>query len=361
MKQILFLIFLTFFSVSAYCQQPPSRALFVSVIQEPPVLESRQDIASLIAFAAQAHITMLFVQVYHSGQSWFPSRIVDDSWYKTCRKSVGEDPLALLIKEAHAQGIQVHAWLNVMSLGGNKNAYFLKRYGTQILTQNLNPKTKLEDYKIDNQYFLEPGDPRVRNDLARVVAELTNRYPDLDGVQFDYIRYPDVHPHYGYTKINMERFKQVTGFKTIDEASTDWQDWRRNQVTEVLTTLVNTIQARHPKMQISTTGCMPYARAMYEAYQDWPLWISEGLTDFVTIMDYSTDPVQFKKWIDVIKEKTGDDFAKVRIAVGAEKLVHDPATFETEFEICEQIKGMCTVFHYGNLLENPELEKFLKK
>ena len=346
------------FSVVGQCNEAPSRALFVSVIQNPPVLSSRKDILGLIDFAKQAHIKILFVQIYHSGQAWFPSQIVDDSWYKESRKSVLEDPLALLIKQAHARGIQVHAWLNMMSLGGNKNASFLLKYGPAILTRNLKAKNSIEDYKIDNQYFLEPGDQRVRDDLAKLVSEILNEYPNLDGIQFDYIRYPDTHPHYGYTMINMARFKKATGLKSIDEGSAIWQDWRRSQVTEVLTKLVKLVRTRRPHMQVSTTGCMPYIRAYDEAYQNWPLWVDSGLIDFVTIMDYSTDVTQFKKWINVIKEKT-KDFSKVHIAVGAEKLVHAPEIFEEEFNSCEQMLAVCTVFHYGNLLENLKLRDFL--
>jgi uncharacterized lipoprotein YddW (UPF0748 family) len=155
----------------------------------------------------------------------------------------------------------------------------------------------------------------------------------------------------------MERFKKATGLQSIDEGSAIWQDWRRNQVTEVLKKLVKIIRSKRPKMQVSTTGCMPYARAYYEAYQNWPSWIDDGIIDFVTIMDYSTDVTQFKKWITVIKGKT-KDFSKVRIAVGAEKLVHAPEIFEEEFNSCEQMSTMCTIFHYGNLLENPKLHDF---
>ena len=73
-----------------------------------------------------------------------------------------EDPVGLLIKQAHAQGIQVHAWINFLSLGNNTNAYFIKKYGTEVLSRNLKAKNKIEDFKIDHQYFLEPGDWRVR-------------------------------------------------------------------------------------------------------------------------------------------------------------------------------------------------------
>jgi uncharacterized lipoprotein YddW (UPF0748 family) len=304
-RRVLFLVFGIFivFSTAAQCGEVLPRALFVSVIQNPPVLSSREDIAKLIDFAKQAHIKTLFVQIYHAGQAWFPSQIADASPYERSRKVLLEDPFALLIAQAHAQGIQVHAWLNLLSLANNTNAKFFKKYGTNVLTRDLKEKVKLEDFKIDKQYFLEPGDPRVRDDLAKMVDEILSAYPDLDGIQFDYIRYPDVHPHYGYTKANMERFKKATGLETIDEESSIWKDWRRAQVTELLTKLVKTVRLRRPKMQVSTTGCMPYPRAYYEAYQDWSSWLSHGLVDFVTIMDYSIDLRQFERWIKAVKEK----------------------------------------------------------
>lgn len=360
MKRILFGILssLFIFSAAAQSNDVPSRALFISVVEVPAVLSTRTEIMKLIDFAKQAHIKVLFVQIYHGGQAWFPSKVADASPYEKCRKALGEDPLALIIRQAHAQGIQVHAWLNLMSLGQNINANFLKKYGTDILTRNLKAKYKLEDFKIDNQYFLEPGDLRVRDDLAKTVKEILRTYPDLDGIQFDYIRYPDAHPHYGYTKINRERFKMKTGLKTIDEESPIWKDWKRAQVTEVLERLVNIVRSYRPHMQLSTTGCMPYARAYYEAYQDWALWLSSGLVDFVTVMDYSVDEKAFERWITAVKEKT-TDFAKVKISVGAYKLVHTPEIFEREFRSCEKMGTTCAVFHYGSVWETPELYKFL--
>jgi len=362
MSRILFLalsFFFVFFAAAPGNELPP-RALFISVIQNPPVLSSRQEIMELIDFAQQAHVQTFFVQIYYRGQAWFPSRVADTAPYEKYRQALHEDPLKLLIKQAHHRGIQVHAWLNLLSLGNNRDANFIKRYGTDILTRNLKEKNKLEDFKIDRQYFLEPGDGRVRDDLAKIVKEILRTYPDLDGIQFDYIRYPDSNPHYGYTKTNMEHFKQSTGLKTIDEASPIWENWRRSTVTELLEGLVKIVRSQHPHMQVSTTGCMPYARAYYEAYQDWPSWLSSGLIDFVTIMDYSIDLKEFERWIVQVKGMT-KDFSKVKISTGAYKLVHAPEIFEQEFRSCEKMGTTCAVFHYGSVLENPEFRKFLTK
>ena len=345
------------FSIPARCDEPV-RALFVSVVQDPPVLSSREEITKLIDLSKKAHIKILFVQIYRADQAWFLTKIADPAPYKESFKNVLEDPLALLIKQAHREGIEVHAWLNLLSLAKNTNANFLKKYGTDILTQNLQQKKRLEDYKIDEQYFLEPGDPRVKKDLTKIVKEILRTYPELDGIQFDYIRYPDMKPHYGYTKVNEQRFMKATGLKIIDEESPVWKDWKRKQVTELLAGLVKATRSLRPHIQVSTTGCMPYVRAYYEAYQDWPTWISQGLVDFVTIMSYSPDVKEFERTILMAKTKV-KDISKIKIGVGAYRFVNSPKIFEAEFRSCEKMGGTCAVFHYGSLLENSEMKDFL--
>ncbi|MFH1876823.1 MAG: family 10 glycosylhydrolase [Candidatus Omnitrophota bacterium] len=335
------------------------RYLFVSVIQDPSVLSSRQAIEDLIVFAQRAGIKMLFVQVYRANRAWFLTSIADTKPYQECYKSVSGDPFALLIKKAHAAGIEVHAWVNLLTLSTNEEAPILKKYGTTVLTRNKVVKTKLQDYKIDNQYFLEPSDRRVRADLSTLLDDLLRRYPELDGVQFDYIRYPDTKPFYGYSKDNITRFKKVTGKRVVTEEDKAWKDWKRHEVTELLTALVARARKLKPGIKISATGCMPYTRAYHEALQDWPGWLNHGLVDFVTTMSYSPEPVEFAAWITYVKTKVSD-FRKVIIGVGAYKLLRSPEVFREEIKICEGLgAGACAIFHYGSLLEGSALSTVL--
>jgi uncharacterized lipoprotein YddW (UPF0748 family) len=359
-NSIVFLIWCLTWSipVQAAEQVPAQRALFVSVLQNPQTLSSEVEIDKLIDFSKRARIEILFVQVYRANQSWFPSKVADQEPYEKCRASLGQDPLALLIKKAHQEGIEVHAWLNLLSLSVNEDAPFLKKYGAQVLTKNILRKKTLADYKIDNQYFLEPGDPRVREDLVKIVKELVGAYKNLDGIQFDYIRYPDVKPQYGYTQANMERFTKATGIKKIDEKDLRWKDWKRDQVTELLTILVKTSRSLHSNIHVSSTGCMPYSRAYHEAFQDWASWLDGGLVEFVTMMNYSDDPAEFTKLNEGMRSKV-KDFKKVKIAVGAYKFLKSPKGFEQEFRDCEKSGNTCAVFHYGSLLDNPDLDAIL--
>jgi uncharacterized lipoprotein YddW (UPF0748 family) len=258
----------------------------------------------LVDFAKKARIKVLFVQIYRANRAWFPSHVADSKPYEICLKNTMQDPFAFLIKEARKAGIEVHAWINLLSLSNNKDAKILKKYGPGILTRNLKKKRAIEDYKIDKQYFLEPGDLRVRSELLALVSEILDNYPQLDGIQFDYIRYPDRNPSYGYTKMNIERFKKTTGIKTIKNDNITWQNWKRAQVTELLTQLASRARALRPDIKVSATGCVPYVRAYYEAFQDWPSWIKTGLVDFVTVMTYSDKISEFERDVKEDKRKT---------------------------------------------------------
>ena len=351
-KPFFILIAALLVSGSAGSAENSRRGLFVSMIEEPPVLSSRQKIDELIDFSKKAGIDTLFVQVYRANRSWFPSKSSDSSLYDEAFQKIGEDPLALLIRQAHASNIHVHAWMNLLSLSGNESAPLLKKYGPSILTRNREPKKELSDYKIDNQYFLEPGDARVRKELSGIVDQLLKRYPQLDGLQFDYIRYPDAHPFYGYSQENIRRFLKEKGVKAIREEDPVWKDWKRAQVTSLLESLVLQVRTLRPKIQVSTTGCLPYARAYQEALQDWPSWLDRGLINFVTVMDYSADPSEFEHFLADAKKRTKYP-EKMNITVGAYKPATTPESFSKEWGICESSGcRSCVAFYYGNFSKN---------
>lgn len=335
------------------------RGVFVTVLQKPEALSSRMEIERLVLFAEQTRMSDIYIQVYRANRSWFASTVSDDSPYKTFLALVGEDPLALLIKKAHRKHIKVHAWLNLLSLSQNTHAPILKKLGRDALTRNIKEKTKLKDYEIDGQYFLEPGNLRVRQELTTMVEELLRAYPALDGIQFDYIRYPDTNPHYGYSTMNMLRYKEATKTKSIVDTSHEWQQWKRDQVTSLLEELVRTTRKIRPNIKVSTTGCSSYTRAYKEAFQDWPTWVNKGIVDFVTVMTYPEDPLQFDIYIQDALKRINDP-RKINIAVGAYKFRKNPDIFQQQWDLCEKMNnGQCVLFHYGNILEVPLLKKTL--
>ena len=340
-------------------QETQQSGLLVAQLQEPSVLSSRREISKLVDLAKEAGTDIIFIQVLRAHRAWFASKIADSSPYVFCFRSLSEDPLRLLIKQAHEKGLKVYAWMNLLSLSANKEAFILKKYGADILTRNRHKKDTIKDYQIDHQYFLEPGDLRVRKELVSLVEEVLLDYPDLDGLLFDYIRYPDVNPDYGYTEMNMERFQKATGLKQIEKDSLAWKDWKREQVDELLEQLVRKARALRPHIQIGATGCAPYVRAYHEAFQNWPGWVNRDVVDFVFLMSYPANEQDFRKDIQEAKKRVRD-FKKVYVGVPAYKLVHSPQVFLREFQIAKSSgSGGYGIFHYDSLLESRDLLNIL--
>lgn len=356
---VIFIVLSCIFMGHLFAEETFPRGLYVSLLQDPPVLSSAADIQALIDFANKARIPSLFVQVYRANQTWFPSSAGDQTPYDLALRNIGEDPLAFLIQRAHRQGIEVHAWISVLALEKNHRAPIIKKYGPEILTRNITPKRSLSDYRIDSRYFLEPGDPRTREELATLVGELLNSYPDLDGIHFDDVMYSDKNTSLGYSPVNIERFKEETGQLVIYDDSKPWQDWKRTQVTACLNHLAQKARSLNPRIQISAAGRMPYTQAREEFFQDWTTWLSGGIVDFIVTLNYAQSTKDFEKHLFEVITKSGD-FKKVITAIGAHELMKDPDIFAKQFQLCQAANGKaCLIFHYGSLLSSEESQDFL--
>ena len=80
------------------------------------------------------------------------------------------DPLAFTISEAHARGIEVHAWLNPY------RANLLRT--TDDLAPNhacLDPVLSQYCYPYDEYMWLDPGAPEVVDRLVSVIQDIINR------------------------------------------------------------------------------------------------------------------------------------------------------------------------------------------
>ena len=73
-------------------------------------------------------------------------------------------------------------------LGGKKHVASL---GKQSVTKR--ERDICVPYK--NEYFLNPGHPATKEYLMKLVREVVSRY-DVDGVHFDYLRYPENAPRF---------------------------------------------------------------------------------------------------------------------------------------------------------------------
>ncbi len=96
-------------------------------------------------------------------------------------RSPGYDPLAYWIREAHARGIEVHAWFNPFRALSNAShpasgnhvtrsaPHVIRRYGSLV--------------------WCDPANPETRERAMRAIMDVVSRY-DVDGVHLDDYFYP---------------------------------------------------------------------------------------------------------------------------------------------------------------------------
>ena len=152
----------------------------------------------------------------------------------------GIDPLAYLIQQAHAQGIEVHAWLTTLRCRDSwppANNPTLAAHPEWIMVAQADMNTGPQ--VIGSDYTLDPGSPDVQEYLISIVRELVTNY-ELDGIHWDRIRYEQTdagYPAYtSYAKSGLARFKAITGYGGTPPPTGEpsWNDFRRRGITELV-------------------------------------------------------------------------------------------------------------------------------
>jgi uncharacterized lipoprotein YddW (UPF0748 family) len=293
------------------------RGLWVLAEGSQRVLEHSERIPDLIATARSLGATDLFVQVYRGGRAWYETSLADDGPFRAAREAAGADPLALLLRDAHAAGLRVHAWVNVLSLSQNREAPLLRDLGRDAVLvdqrgRSLLDYPELEVPSPDRSYYrmgtpalyLDPAALGLVERLAATFAELVTRHPELDGLHLDYIRFPDVLPFspgsrfgvgldFGHSASTRALFLEQTGLEPPgpkSSANADaWDDWRRERVSALVAAIRGAVRAVQPKLEISAAVIAYADRAYLSLFQDWRRWLEDGLLDFAVAMAYTRD------------------------------------------------------------------------
>jgi uncharacterized lipoprotein YddW (UPF0748 family) len=307
-------------SPSISAKESRSRGLWVLCEGSQRVLENRDRLELLLEDAHALAVTDLFVQVYRGGRAWFDSSLADSAPYASTwrgEKEPAQDALSVLIERAHAQGLRVHAWVNVLSLASNASAPILRDLGPTAAAVDQKGRSILDypSYEVpepDRRYYrmgtpavwLDPAVAGVPERLAEIFAELVQRYPALDGLHLDYIRYPDALPFppatrygvglsFGFGEQSRGRFEAETGlrapFGTFIGNGDQWDDWRRAQLTGLVAAIARAARAKRPDLAISAAVLADVERGYLVDFQDWIDWLEQGLLDFAVPMLYTRD------------------------------------------------------------------------
>ncbi len=248
-------------------------------------------------FAAYLHdmgINALYVETYWHGMTTYYSEALDCQHPRMMGFDYGEygdDYTLALISECHKLGIEVHAWVELLSAGSY--------YG--IEAPYIKQEWLYSDHTGDTSGgYIDPTNPEVQQYLATVIGEMVEKY-DFDGISYDYIRYSDASysgdfEDCGFTEHSVSEFSKKYGYKGNDlaydiqknaELRGKWHAFKRDAVTSTVKGLTELIRSLDPEMIISSS---PYGfiNDAYNIYmQDIELWLDNGYLDVVLPMIYT--------------------------------------------------------------------------
>jgi uncharacterized lipoprotein YddW (UPF0748 family) len=368
------------------------RGLWVLCEGSQRVLEHPERLDELIEYASAIGATDLFVQVYRGGQAWFDSSYAAAAPYQRIRDSIGVDTLHELVRRAHLLGIRVHAWVNVLSLANHRDAKIVSEIGRDAVLVDRRGRSildypNLEIPEPDRSYYrmgtpavwLDPAAPGVAEYLAATFAELMARYPELDGLHLDYIRYPGVLPFapgsrfgvgldFGYGKPSRARFQTETGLvapmgDNLGNANR-WDEWRRDKLTELVRGLQTAARSARPdapesEQPLLSAAVGAYAERVYLAEaQDWKRWIEEGLLEFAIPMAYTLDDRMFRYMVDGFASGPRSD--RIWIGHGTWLFAKRPEGALEQLEVARSAGARGEVlFSYDSIAEAPALRDAL--
>ena len=299
------LLVLALGTIAAAQDKPEFRAMWVSSYGPNADMITPEGIDRLIADAKRANLNALIVQVRKTGDALYNSDYEPKAENLTLPDF---DPLAYVIEKAHAQGIEVHAWINTYKVWGDSTPPKYPNHPFNKHPEWINKSITGERDK-SGQYAFDPGAKPVQDYLFKIYMDVVEKY-DVDGIHFDYVRYWD--KVYGYSDLAVARFNKATGRKGIPKPTDPvWCEWRRDRVTDLVRQIYKGVKATKPwvKVTASVVCSQPCPRDFKKSHpyktllQDWERWTREGIVDAVVPMNYKseTDPAGaklFREWID---------------------------------------------------------------
>lgn len=239
----------------------------------------QEELRHILDRLEEANFNTVFVQVRMRGDVIYRSAIEPASRIFSGKYGTMPpyDPLQFAIDECHKRGMECHAWFVTFPVGTDKT---VKAQGNRSVVKRQSKLVK----KHKDEWYLDPGTPGTTDYLLSLVKELVNGY-DIDGIHFDYIRYPEQANTYPDKATHKQHGK-----------SQRLADWRRNNINRLVGRLYDEVKLLKPWVQVSSSPLGKYNRiervpnagwTAYESvFQDPKQWMQEGKQDMIVPMMY---------------------------------------------------------------------------
>jgi uncharacterized lipoprotein YddW (UPF0748 family) len=311
-------------------------------------LKSRRGIRNLVAEMVAADTNVIIAQVARRHDAYYDSDVLPPTPDPALEEDL--DVLDRLLRAAHREGIEVHAWISVAPTWHRVYDDLGMRPGSLGAPNAWRTRT------VDGQTsdYLDPGLRPVQDHVAAIVGEIAERYP-VDGIHLDYVRYQSA--SHGYHPDALSRFRSETGFSgTPAPTNTSWMQWRRDQTERIMTRARRAIDDAGSDASLSAAvitwgagpssptrdgfrGTLSFTRVL----QDWDRWARRGIVDELMPMNYyrehDADQARwFRQWMTYQRALTRE--TDIELAAGIAGYLNTPtAALNQTYLAMERVDG----------------------
>ncbi len=249
--------------------------------------QQKKELLAILDQAVKLQLNAVIFQVRPMCDALYASKL--EPWSEFLTGTLGKapdpyyDPLEFAVREAHARGLELHAWFNPYRAH--------QPSATSPIPDNHLVKSRPDLAKrYGKHYWLNPTSPEVLDHSLRVIQDVVGRY-DVDGIHLDDYFYP--------YKENGPDGKPMDF--PDDDTWTDYQkaggrlsrdDWRRDAVNRFVKRMYRETRAAKPWVKVGISpfgiwrpGNPPGIAGLDQyavLYADAKLWFNQGWVDYLT-------------------------------------------------------------------------------
>jgi len=304
----------------------------------------RQRIDTTMRRLGQAHYNVVFFQVRGQAQTLYPSPL--EPWSELVGgRDPGFDPVAHAIEAAHREGLELHAYFNLLPLWNQdeppaSSEHLFHRHGPEanVMESWVCFGADGRPMGREEYYYLNPALPEVKSYLKAVVRHLVEN-EDLDGLHFDRIRYPG--PEYLNDPYSIAQ-------QAVDGAASPAARaaWARSRLTDLVEDVVTEALLVKPHLLISAAtwglyrtqdmnGYGEFRSGYSDYYQDAIDWLDRGIVDFIVPMIYwdiaDPRPNFHELWSDFQRRTPNDRHVIPGLRVGPEWLTNGETVSQVHY------------------------------
>jgi uncharacterized lipoprotein YddW (UPF0748 family) len=307
-------------------------------------LTTPESIQSLVRSAHENGFNTLLVQVRGRGDAYYRFSL-EPQPPDLLRQPANFDPLAAVLELAHAAGLRVHAWVNVnlvssaTDLPAAREHLVYRHPGWLMVPRDIAQElarmepespgyvgklarwTRGQATEVEGLYT-SPILPQAGAHVEAIVRDLTRRYA-LDGLHFDYARYPN--ERFDYSRAAIREFRTYVRPR-IDDATRraldgrevddlfaypdglpdHWRGFRVARMTGLMSRLRDAVKDERPDAMVTVAAAPDMSEAYERRMQDWGGWLQAGIVDGICPMAYTVEPARFAEQIAAARAAAGD-------------------------------------------------------